>query len=220
MRIPHPEIHLYARRAEPSGEGGDSVVPCWDVDPLILEHDRVLHLDVEARPCDVSVAWIALQLLPDAPVPRVAVARLRDADARVLVNGDRAPSLAVARAGDEIAAAQGHGPTWRLHVTVYRPQVIAAAGSELSGRECAVCFARFSEGNRVFRCGCGCALHVADVTGAGGDLDCARAVAHCPDCRRAIVLNSGYEELPHDDNGREILPGHRSGAGADGVLAV
>jgi len=206
MRNPHVEIHLFARRVEIDERG--SAIARWDEQALVVERENVLHLDADASACELAGASIAIQLMPTTTLatPRLAVESLRDH--RLLVNGLRAPSLASVRAGDEITP-RGHERPWRLHVSVYRPAVIGAAGEELSGRECPLCLGRFSAENRVFRCGCGSALHVAQAASAAAELDCARAVEHCPDCRRAIVLTNGYEELPHDDNGRPILPGRR-----------
>jgi hypothetical protein len=211
MRNFHVQIHLFAREVE-SGR-----IAKWRDDPLVVEHARVLHLDDGARVCDVSVASAAIQLLPvlpTAPATRITVQGLRGR--RVLVNGWRAPSVAVARGGDEIALEESDAH-WRLHVSVYRPVAMGRAGAELSGRECPLCLGRFSEETRVFRCGCGSALHAAEGAAGPSELDCARAVTHCPDCRRAIVLESGYEDLPRDDSGRELLPSHRSDAVAAGV---
>jgi hypothetical protein len=211
MRNPHVQIHLFARRIEIDDCRGGVAVARWGAQPLIVEHDRVLHLDGDARACEPAVACFAIQVMPSTVLatPRIAVKTLRGH--QLLVNGQRAPSLASARAGDEITP-QGHERPWRLHVSVYRPAMIGAAREDLSGRECPLCLGRFSGEMRVFRCGCGSALHIADTPGAAGELDCARAVEHCPDCRRAIVLTSGYEELPDDDNGRAILPRDRAEA--------
>ena len=223
MRNSQLAIHLFARRvaaasagAEPTLHERSDISPRWDAVPLVVQHGKVLHLDDDARACDVSDTHAALstQIVPVALTPRVALRSLRGQ--RVFVNGCRAPSLAIARAGDEIAL-EGCQGRWRLHVSALRPVGIGPAGHELSGRECPLCLGRFSAETRVFRCGCGSALHVAQSAGAAGDLDCARAVSQCPDCRRAIVLASGYEELPRDDDGRDILPADRSADVAAGV---
>jgi hypothetical protein len=210
MRNPHAQIHLFARELE-------NGIAKWRDEPLVVEPERVLHLDDDATVCDVFVACAAIQflpVLPTAPTPRITVQALRGR--RVLVNGWRAPSPAIARAADEIAL-EGSDARWRLHVSIYRPVAIGRTGAELSGRECPLCLGRFSEETRVFRCGCGSAFHVAERAAGPSELDCARAVTHCPDCRRAIVLESGYEELPRDDSGREILSSHRSVNVAAGV---
>jgi hypothetical protein len=200
MRNPYLEIHLFARVVR--DEGGPTR---WDPHPIVVEKDRLVYVAEDARLCDRSGACIGVQVIP-APTARLALWSPRGR--RVLVNGQPAPSLAIARAGDEIAL-DGADHFWRLHVSIYRPKSIGVAGEDLIGRECPLCLGRFSAENAVFRCGCGSALHVAERA-AESELDCARAVANCPDCRRTIVLESGYEELPRDDTGREILPEHRN----------
>src|SRR5262249_657687 len=147
MRNPHCQIHLFVRRSDDSG------VPRWDDEPLVVEPGRVVHVDRDARASDVSVASVAIQIMPTVMISRIAVECLRGC--RLRVNGMLAPSLATARAGDEITPGDAHGEPWRVHVSVYRAAVIGAAGDELSGRECPLCFGRFSAETRVFRCGCG-----------------------------------------------------------------
>jgi hypothetical protein len=182
------EFHLMVDRAES--------VAAWDGEPIVVRPGEKVHIDAFER-------CIAVQLLAGA-TPRLVI--VSDGP-RVLLNGHPAPAIAVARAGDEVAVDGFEGV--RLHLALYRPGAVRSAGEELCGRECALCLTRFSAENRVFVCSCGTALHVDD-----GELNCARAVMHCPDCRREIRLNSSYEDLPHDDYGRQILPRRRIAAAA------
>jgi hypothetical protein len=147
-----------------------------------------------------------VQLLP-GDAPRLVIA---SSTRRALVNGQLVPSIAVARAGDEIAL-EGIDD-WRLCLAVYRPAPVGRAGEECSGQECPLCLTRFTPENLVFRCGCGSVLHVGEGHGAADELDCARAAAQCPDCGRAITLESSYEGLNCGETGRQILPRDRSAA--------
>ena len=215
MRVSHVQFHLFARRWATDDGGG--FAPRWAVKPMVVEAGQILRLSDDARVSDdVEAARLALQIAPTgALTPRILVVGLRGH--RALVNGCRAPSTVIVRAGDEIELDGLDEQPWRLHVSLYRTSAIGPAGDELSGRECPLCLGRFSAENRVYRCACGSALHAAEAAeaaAAAGELDCARAATRCPDCRRAVVLESGYEELPRDESGREILSSRRAEHGA------
>jgi hypothetical protein len=117
---------------------------------------------------------------------------LSPGDARVRVNGQPAPPVALLGVKDQVQL--GGGPL--LHVTAYHAARVGPTPADQVGRECPVCRAPLAA-TTVYVCpGCGTALH-CEVEDKGPDrLECARLTSECPTCRAPVVLEAGWAYLP------------------------
>jgi hypothetical protein len=211
MDASNQQVHLIVERL-------DAGAARWGDAPIIVTAVNPVRIDISGdmprpQPHDRTgddCTGLRVQLI-QGDVPRLAL--LAAPGPLLRVNGHPAPPIAQLRGGDEIEL--DGGGVWRMHVAIYRAAPIGPAGEELRGRECPLCLTRFSAENEVFRCGCGVALHVAPHDQFDAP-DCARAMKHCPDCRRPIVLTGGYESLPQDyDGNQELATSPGAAAGGD-----
>ncbi len=117
---------------------------------------------------------------------------LSAAGARVRVNGQPAPPVALLGVKDQVQV--GGGPL--LHVTAYHAARVGPAPEGLLGRECPVCRVPLAA-TTVYVCpGCGAALHCEGEEKGPDRLECARLSSECPACRAPVVMQEGWAYLP------------------------
>jgi hypothetical protein len=112
--------------------------------------------------------------------------------ARVRVNGQAAPRVALLAVKDQVQV--GGGPL--LHVTAYRAARVRPTPPDRLGKECPVCRAPLAV-TTVYVCpGCGTAMHCEGEEEGPDRLECARLSSECPTCRAPVVLRAGWAYLP------------------------
>ncbi len=117
---------------------------------------------------------------------------LSPAGARVRVNGQPAPRVALLGVKDQVQI--GGGPA--LHVTAYHAARVGPTPEGLLGKECPVCRVPLA-GTTVYVCpGCGAALHCEGEEKGPDRLECARLSSECPACRAPVVMQEGWAYLP------------------------
>jgi hypothetical protein len=112
--------------------------------------------------------------------------------ARVRVNGQPAPRVALLNVKDQVQL--GGGPT--LHVTAYHAARVGPTPEGALGQECPVCRVPLAA-TTVYVCpGCGAALHCEGEEKGPDRLECARLSSECPACRAPVVMREGWAYLP------------------------
>jgi hypothetical protein len=122
---------------------------------------------------------------------------LSPAGARVRINGQPAPRVALLSIKDQVQL--DGGPV--LHVTAYHAARVGPTPDDQLGQECPVCRAPLAA-TTVYVCpGCRTALHCEGEDKGPERLECARLTSECPTCRAPVVMQEGWAYLPEYADG-------------------
>lgn len=120
-----------------------------------------------------------------------ALAMVAPPEDRPTVNTQPAPRVALLHEGDQILLSDHV-----LHVAVYNRPQIHPPGPEHVGRTCPYCRTSIQAETLVYVCPCGTAMHCEDKSCGEEPMECARMTTTCLECKRPVVMTSGYGYLP------------------------
>ncbi len=146
-----------------------------------------------ARPVRAD-ADIVLEVVDAGARPLVLVQQSPGCGGAPRVNGTPMPPLGFLRSGDQMLICGR-----LLHVASFTRPPVAPVTANMIGRECPLCRGPVGDRDEVYVCPCGWGpVHWRSEPGEDGSdvLECATLLRECAACKRPMILEERWDDVP------------------------